>query len=116
MGVTFCKHPLSHFCLTFYLTILRHAYRGGVTRAITAPSGDGFIQGLSTKFFSGAESALDSRAILQEDIALHVTLSHSVHASISTQIATLRELLFESNTTAWQRVRSVSHCGSAHRI
>lgn len=86
----------------------RLAYRNGVTRAITAPSGSGFIQGLSTAFFPGAENALDHRAILQEETALHVTVSHSVKASISTQIAALRQLLFESNTTAWQRVRNVS--------
>ncbi|KAF9449461.1 hypothetical protein P691DRAFT_853918 [Macrolepiota fuliginosa MF-IS2] len=84
------------------------AYRSGVTKAITAPSGTGFIQGLSTEFLTGAENALEHRAILQKETALHVTVSHGVKASISTQIAALRQLLFESNTTAWQRVRNVN--------
>ncbi|KAF5347941.1 hypothetical protein D9756_010123 [Leucocoprinus leucothites] len=83
-----------------------HAYRGGVTRAITPPSGSGFIQGLSTEIFTRAENSLEPRAIIQEEVALHATISHSVDASISTQITALRQLLFESNTTAWQRVRN----------
>ncbi|KAF5344401.1 hypothetical protein D9756_011347 [Leucocoprinus leucothites] len=92
--------------LTFNGRNLLHAYRGGVTRAITPPSGSGFIQGLSTEIFTGAENSLEPRAIIQEEVALHATISHSVDASISTQITALRQLLFESNTTAWQRVRN----------
>ncbi|KAF7778394.1 hypothetical protein Agabi119p4_2739 [Agaricus bisporus var. burnettii] len=84
---------------------LLHAYRNGVTKAITAPSGGGFIQGLSTEIFTGAENAIQRRAILQEETALHITISHSVDASISTQIATLRQLLLQSDTPAWKRVR-----------
>lgn len=97
-------------CFVFLISsIFRLAYRNGVTKAITAPSGSGFIQGLATEFFPGAENAIDHNAILQEETALHVTISHSVRASISTQIAALRQLLLESNTSAvWQRVRNVS--------
>lgn len=105
---TSCTFLFRLICLTKNLNACRHAYRNGVTRAITPPSGNGFIQGLSTEFFTGAENALERRAILKEETALHVTISHSVDASISTQVTALRELLFESNSTFWRRVRNVS--------
>jgi len=81
------------------------AYRGGVTQAITAPSSHGFLSGLSTAFFVGASNALSRGAIIQEEVALHITISHDMKMSVSTQIATLRKLLFGSQEGAWARVR-----------
>ncbi|KXN82271.1 hypothetical protein AN958_02792 [Leucoagaricus sp. SymC.cos] len=85
---------------------LLHAYRNEITKAITAPIGDGFIQGLSTEFFPGAETSLDHRAIIREEAAIHVTFGHAVDQSISTQVSALRALLFESEASVWKHVRS----------
>ncbi|KAF8801695.1 amidohydrolase [Phlegmacium glaucopus] len=81
------------------------AYRNGVTTAITAPSGRGFLQGLSTAFSAGSPHALARGAIVQEETALHVTISFSLDSSVSTQIAALRSQLFESSLRPWFRVR-----------
>ncbi|KAG6332265.1 hypothetical protein ID866_6822 [Astraeus odoratus] len=80
------------------------AYRAGVTSAITAPitpasGGDsmnvGFLQGVSTFLSLGAKHKLEGGAVVRQDAALHVGILHrSKGASISTQIATLRNLLF----------------------
>ncbi|KXN85953.1 hypothetical protein AN958_10661 [Leucoagaricus sp. SymC.cos] len=85
---------------------LLHAYRNGITKAITAPTGDGFIQGLSTEIFPGAETSLDHHAIIREEAAIHVTFGHTVDQSISTQVSALRALLFESEASVWKRVRN----------
>ncbi|KAF7334286.1 Carbohydrate esterase family 9 protein [Mycena sanguinolenta] len=69
------------------------AYRSGVTSAITAPTSGGFLAGLSTVFSTGAAHKLVDGAVIQEVAALHVRLSLSSVISVSTQIATLRELL-----------------------
>ena len=85
----------------------RLAYRNGVTTAITAPSGNGFLQGVSTAFSAGSPNALARGAIIQEETALHITISLSLAPSVSTQIAALRSQLFESNLEHWVRVRQV---------
>lgn len=85
----------------------RLAYRNGVTTAITAPSGKGFLQGLSTAFSAGSPNALARGAIVQEETALHITISLFLKLSVSTQIAVLRSQLFESNLEHWIRVRKV---------
>jgi imidazolonepropionase-like amidohydrolase len=81
------------------------AYRSGVTTAITAPSGTGFLQGLSTAFSVGSRNAVAPGAILQEETALHITISPSLGPSVSTQIAALRSQLFGSSEGPWVRVR-----------
>lgn len=78
-----------------------------MTTVITAPSGDGFLQGLSTAFSAGSPHALAPGAILQEETALHITISFSLTPSVSTQIAALRFQLFESSVKPWVRVREV---------
>jgi hypothetical protein len=83
------------------------AYRNGVTTAITAPTGNGFLQGLSTAFSAGSLNALARGAVVQKETALHVTISLSLTPSVSTQIATLRSQLFESSLKPWVRVRRV---------
>ena len=83
-------------------TNLSLAYRAGVASSITAPiiteSGDGsnigFLQGVSTFFSLGAKHKLEHGAVIEPDVALHISILHrSTGASISTQIATLRSLL-----------------------
>ncbi|KAF8805276.1 hypothetical protein BYT27DRAFT_7297664 [Phlegmacium glaucopus] len=81
------------------------AYRSGVTTAITAPSGTGFLQGFSTAFSAGSPHALAPGGILQEETALHITISPSLPPSVSTQIAALRSQLFGSSVGPWVRVR-----------
>ena len=85
----------------------RLAYRNGVTTAITAPKGNGFLQGISAAFSAGSLNALARGAIVQDETALHVTISHSLKSSVSTQIAALRSQLFESSLKHWVRVRKV---------
>ena len=85
----------------------RLTYRSGVTTAITAPSGKGFLQGLSTAFSTGSLHALARGAVIQEETALHITISPSLAPSVSTQIAALRSQLFESSLGHWVRVRNV---------
>ena len=75
----------------------RLAYRNGVTTAITAPSGNGFLQGVSTAFSAGSSNALAKGAVIQDETALHITISFSLAPSVSTQIAALRYQLFESS-------------------
>jgi len=82
------------------------AYRHGVTTAITAPTGKGFLLGLSTAFDTGASNSLEDGAIFREETALHVAISPLLSVSVSTQLATLRRLLFEDVIKpAWFRVR-----------
>ena len=83
------------------------AYRNGVTTAITAPSGNGFLQGVSTAFSAGSQNALEKGAIVQDETALHITISPFLTPSVSTQIAALRSQLFESSLKHWVRVRKV---------
>ncbi|CAK5268643.1 unnamed protein product [Mycena citricolor] len=73
------------------------AYRAGVTSAIVAPSGSQFFHGLSVAFSLASAHKLQSGAILQETVAVHVSLSPSFSASISTQVALLRKILLESD-------------------
>ncbi|OAX33578.1 hypothetical protein K503DRAFT_700202 [Rhizopogon vinicolor AM-OR11-026] len=81
------------------------AYRGGVTTAITAPSGT-FLRGISTAFSPGAAHARVENASILDDVALHVAVSMKASASVSTQIAALRNMLFgEGEDEVLRRVR-----------
>ncbi|KAJ7273060.1 hypothetical protein C8J57DRAFT_1316535 [Mycena rebaudengoi] len=83
------------------------AYRAGVGSGITAPSGQGvlsqpglgFLQGLSVFFSLGSPHKLETGAVLQEIVALHVKISLNLASSVSTQIATLRRLLLDTHTS-----------------
>ncbi|KAG2142813.1 uncharacterized protein EDB93DRAFT_1338417 [Suillus bovinus] len=83
------------------------AYRGGVTTAITAPSG-AFLQGVSTAFSPGAAHASVENASVIDEVALHVGISMSSRISVSTQIAALRNMLFgEGGDEVLRSVRKV---------
>ncbi|KAF7341304.1 Composite domain of metallo-dependent hydrolase [Mycena venus] len=83
-----------------------YAYRAGVTTAIVAPIGTGFLQGVGTAFDVGATHALAAGAIVQAETSLHISLRSGMRASVSTQIATLRRLLFDNEAEGpWMRVR-----------
>ncbi|KAJ4479027.1 hypothetical protein J3R30DRAFT_3403875 [Lentinula aciculospora] len=69
------------------------AYRSGVTTGIAAPCSSGLFAGLSAAFNTGAAHKLIEGAVMQDEVALHVSLSLSSSVSVSTQIATLRTLL-----------------------
>lgn len=60
------------------------------------PARSGPIQGLSTEFLPVDENIIQDDAISQGGTALHVTVSHSVGASIRTQTPALRQPLFET--------------------
>ncbi|KAJ7485560.1 amidohydrolase-domain-containing protein [Mycena latifolia] len=71
------------------------AYRGGVGSAITAPGGSGVFRGLSVSFSLGARHKLEKGAVIQDVVAVHISISPRFPSSVSTQIATLRRLLLE---------------------
>ncbi|KAM6500145.1 hypothetical protein JOM56_003159 [Amanita muscaria] len=82
------------------------AYRNGVTTAISAPQSKGFLHGLSAAFDTGSSNSLERGAIVQEETALHVTINPSLSVSVSTQLATLRRLVFSDvGGSIWFRVR-----------
>ncbi|KAG1765832.1 hypothetical protein EV702DRAFT_1272051 [Suillus placidus] len=83
------------------------AYRGGVTTAITAPSG-AFLQGISTAFSPGAAHARVENASIVDMVALHVVVSISSRIGVSTQVAALRNMLFgEGGDEVLRSVRKV---------
>ena len=79
-------------CSVSQCRINRLAYRAGVTVGITAPTSYGFLSGLSVAFSTGSPHKLAPGAVLQDVAALHVAVGSSA-LSVSTQIATLRNLL-----------------------
>ncbi|KAJ7061796.1 hypothetical protein C8F01DRAFT_1369248 [Mycena amicta] len=87
-----------------------HAYRAGVTTAIVAPIGNGLIQGISTAFDTGAAHALERGAVVQRETAVHVSLRAGMRggASVSSQVAALRRLLFDDKDEdeVWARIRA----------
>ncbi|KZS89718.1 hypothetical protein SISNIDRAFT_479686 [Sistotremastrum niveocremeum HHB9708] len=78
------------------------AYRGGVTTAISSPSGS-FLRGVSVAFNTGADHALEGGAIVKEGVAVHVGLSMRYSASVSSQIGALKQLL-EEGKGEWKDV------------
>ncbi|KAJ6522178.1 hypothetical protein DFH09DRAFT_1191798 [Mycena vulgaris] len=58
-----------------------YAYRAGVTTAVVAPMGNGFLQGVATAFDVGAPNALAAGAIVQEETSLHISLHSGMLAS-----------------------------------
>ncbi|KAJ7685890.1 hypothetical protein B0H17DRAFT_985428 [Mycena rosella] len=86
-----------------------YAYRGGVTTAIVAPMGRDFLLGMGAAFATGASNALAKGAIVQSETALHIAVNSQMPASVSTQIAALRNLLFSSSASGpWSRVQSAA--------
>ncbi|KAJ2918066.1 hypothetical protein MD484_g2411, partial [Candolleomyces efflorescens] len=79
------------------------SYRSGATVGITAPESYSFISGLSTAFSTGAPHKLARGAVLQDITGLHVSIESS-NPSISTQIAALRNLLFDHGEGELKRV------------
>ncbi|KAL0577309.1 hypothetical protein V5O48_004665 [Marasmius crinis-equi] len=71
------------------------AYRAGVTTAITAPTHSKFLSGLGTLFSTGSSHKLEEAAVIQEVTGLHLSIHHFGTPSVSTQIATLRRMLFQ---------------------
>ncbi|EIW84617.1 hypothetical protein CONPUDRAFT_134601 [Coniophora puteana RWD-64-598 SS2] len=81
------------------------AYRNGVTSGVAAPGGS-FVQGTPATFLLGAPHAL-AGAVIEADSALHVTLGMGAKASVSTQIAALRAMLFDERAAEGGVVRRV---------
>ncbi|KAL0577323.1 hypothetical protein V5O48_004679, partial [Marasmius crinis-equi] len=71
------------------------AYRAGVTTAITAPTHNKFLSGLGTLFSTGSSHKLEEGAVIQQVTGLHVSIHPFGTPSVSTQIATLRRMLFQ---------------------
>ncbi|KAH8884902.1 hypothetical protein GQ53DRAFT_751554 [Thozetella sp. PMI_491] len=80
---------------------LRKSYQVGATVAISAPkSQSGGFQGTSVGFLTGAVTALESKAVFSQDVAVHYNLRPSVKRgdtpSISSAIGALRRKLLEA--------------------
>jgi hypothetical protein len=87
----------SGILLIFYANLLgRLAYRAGVGSAITAPLSGGWLSGISTYLSLGADSKVSKGAIVQPFVAIHLHIKHGARASVSTQIAALRGLLYDA--------------------
>jgi hypothetical protein len=79
---------------------------------------------MSTAFAVGASNTLEKNAIVQDEAALHIAVSRQFAASVSTQIAALRRILFEvhvfNNTDysqdALDRVRKVIHFAEKSKL
>ncbi|KAM0792660.1 hypothetical protein ACM66B_002440 [Microbotryomycetes sp. NB124-2] len=75
---------------------VRIAHQMGLTKAITAPMGNGFFRGVSVAFRTGSSNVLERGSVLSDRAGLHVTIGHykgTQTPSISTEIAELRRLL-----------------------
>ncbi|KAF7984922.1 hypothetical protein HWV62_9825 [Athelia sp. TMB] len=93
--------PPNPICVKNMLTLVsyhRLAYRGGVTTAVTAPSGD-FVRGLSTAFAVGAVNVLEKGAVVHREVALHMSIKRGGFASVSTQITALRHMLLGADSS-----------------
>ncbi|KAH9858830.1 hypothetical protein C2E23DRAFT_800280 [Lenzites betulinus] len=81
------------------------AYRSGVTLSVTSPSHEAWLSGLSAAFSPGAPHRFARGALVQDIVAVHITLSHEdLGPSVSTKVATLRRLLagdVEGELGAW---------------
>lgn len=75
------------------MSILRIAARSGVSVGISAPVASSQVAGLSFAFNTGAPHPLAPHAVLQEVVALHVTVGHAASEPISVQVSNLRKLL-----------------------
>ncbi|EGN99656.1 hypothetical protein SERLA73DRAFT_159873 [Serpula lacrymans var. lacrymans S7.3] len=71
------------------------AHHSGVTTAITAPTSDGLLGGLSAHFSLGSAHRLQQGAVINDVASVHVKIRHVGEPSVSTQIAALRRLLLE---------------------
>lgn len=92
------------------ISTTRLAYHAGVTSAITPPTSNGLVAGLSTAFSTGAAHALEGGAVIQDIAALHVNIGHSGSPSVSSKIAALRHLLLDAASgTPFDRVAKVSY-------
>lgn len=112
---TFSWNSFTDLCCAL---IFRLAYRGGVTLGITPPSAEGFSVGLSTSFSLSSKHKLEQGAVVQDVVALHVSIGHgSSTPSISTKIAALRRLLLEPGTGEsgkWFKKASLVRFHSCH--
>ncbi|KAL5535125.1 hypothetical protein ACEPAF_3219 [Sanghuangporus sanghuang] len=81
-------------------------YRAGVTVGVVSPitydvftGSRGILSGLSGAFSLGSAHKLEKGALVQNAVAVHVAIGHSVASgSVSTQIAALRHLLLDPHT------------------
>ena len=75
---------------------------------------DGFLAGLSTSISTGARNKLSEGAIVQDVVAIHVSIRHADAPSVSTQIGTLRHLLLhhDETTRLGRWFRKVAHVRS----
>ena len=90
--------------VTFDGKHLERAQPAGILNVITPPMSNGFLDGVSVAFKSGANSVLEHGAIIKDEVALHFSIGHDSKRgstpTISSQIATLRRILVDSaNTT-----------------
>lgn len=102
--------------LSSTLIIARIAYRSGVTAAISPPATPGFLAGWGAYFSLQAPNKLQEGAVLQDFAGIHVALSHTQAASVSSQISALRQLLIgDGNRDDAFSSRFVQACPRSYR-
>lgn len=92
--------PHSVYGLSLDSLMVERLRDSGITLAITAPLGDQFLKGVSTRFALGAKT-LDE-AIIDDAVAIHFTIGNSAKSdltpSISFQIQKLKQILSSLDT------------------
>ncbi|KZT52271.1 carbohydrate esterase family 9 protein [Calocera cornea HHB12733] len=81
------------------------AHRAGVSTAVTAPTGRGFLSGLSGAFRTGAWNKAEKGSVVMPVTAMHIAIGHRGSTpSVSAQVAGLRHLLSASKEgdTWWE--------------
>lgn len=100
-------------------TLLRLAYRSGVTTAIAPPQVSGVLGGLSTAFYTGSRHKLEAGALIQRIAALHVSISAGsllagvAPSSVSSQFASLRKALkggLKGDAAKWYEAAAEVRC------
>ncbi|KAN0063758.1 hypothetical protein ACQY0O_003808 [Thecaphora frezii] len=80
---------------------LKRARASGVLNAVVAPQSNSFFSGISVRFDTGASTVLDKGAVVEEEVAVHVTLNHNSNApSFSEQVGWLRRLLVSASSSS----------------
>ena len=104
-SITYAKYGLSLDSSQF-----ARARLGGVTRAITAPFTNGFVEGVSVEFVTSGKKNL-ADGIIQGEVALHLTLGDlaiMTEGTVSNGIRNLRKMIQDGkskfNETVYGRV------------
>jgi hypothetical protein len=72
---------------------MQAAHLFGITRGLSSPNSNSFFGGVSVWFKTGAKNGFSKKAVIQEEVAVHLNLLDGSGSSVSTKIALIRQLL-----------------------